>query len=307
MSAASGEIRVFDRKLMRLRRDRAARRGDPCTFLFDHVGEILLERLGDVRRDFAKALNFGARFGRLAGPMAAVKNIDTLVHMDPSPDMARHAGMSGWPGVAADEEALPFGDGVFDLAIGNLSLHWVNDLPGALIQLQRSLAPDGLLLATMLGGETLKELRQALMAAELAVSGGASPRVSPLADVRDLGALLQRAGFALPVVDADRLTVTYDTVYGLLGDLRAMGETNAVVARNPATTRRSLWHETAQAYHDRFADPDGRIRATFEIITLTGWAPHPSQPQPLRPGSATTRLADTLGTQEIPAGDEVGP
>ena len=306
MSAASGEIRVFDRKLMRLRRDRTARRGDPCTFLFDHAGDILIERLGDVRRDFARVLHFGARTGRLTDPMVAVKSVDTLIHLDPSPAMARLTGTSGWASVAADEDALPFGDSVFDLVIGNLSLHWVNDLPGALIQMRRSLAPDGLFLATMLGGDTLGELRQALMAAELAVSGGASPRTSPLADVRDLGALLQRAGFTLPVVDSDRLTVTYDTVYGLLEDLRAMGETNAIIARNPRAARRSLWHEAARAYHDRFAGPDGRIRATFEIITLTGWAPHPDQPQPLRPGSAAARLADTLGTREIPTGDKAG-
>ena len=300
-------MHVFDRALLRRRRDRAARRDARDDFLFAHVGESLIDRLEDVRRDFPDVLDFGCRNGCMAGLLAGRKGIRWITQLDPSPALAARARTTGWPALAADEDALPLADGAFDLAIGNLSLHWVNDLPGALVQLRRVLRPDGLLLAAMLGGDTLWELRQVLMEAELAVSGGISPRLSPLADLRDLGGLLQRAGFALPVVDGDRITVTYESVFGLFADLRTMGETNATLNRNPLTPKRAFWAEVARRYEAAFADLDGRVPATFHVVTLTGWTPHDSQQQALRPGAAKTRLARALGTEERSAGDKARP
>jgi len=207
--------------------------------------------------------------------------------------------------LAAEPEALPFAPGSFDAVLSVLALHWVNDLPGALLQLRRALKPDGLLLVSLLGGETLSELRQALMTAEFAEEGGVSPRVSPFAELRDLGGLLQRAGFAMPVVDSDRLTVTYPDALALMRELRGMGESNAVAERRRSFTRRVTLARATALYGEMFGLPDGRVPASFEIVTLTAWAPHESQPQPLRPGSATTRLAAALGTDEQPAGDTV--
>jgi NADH dehydrogenase [ubiquinone] 1 alpha subcomplex assembly factor 5 len=206
--------------------------------------------------------------------------------------------------VVAEAEALPFKPESFDLAVSLLDLHWINDLPGALVQLRRALKPDGLLLASLFGGDTLLELRQAWMEAEIEEEGGAGPRVAPFADVRDLGSLLQRAGFALPVVDSDTIEVTYPDALALMRDLRAMGEANAVAERRRSFTRRATLARAAAFYAERFRRPDGRIAARFEILTLTGWAPHQSQPKPLRPGSATARLADALNTIERSAGDK---
>jgi SAM-dependent methyltransferase len=207
--------------------------------------------------------------------------------------------------VIADEEALPFRDGALDLVVSALALQFVNDLPGVLVQIRRALKPDGLFLAALLGGETLTELRQSFAEAESEVESGASPRVAPFADLRELGALLQRAGFALPVTDVDRVSVRYDTVFNLMADLRRMGATNALVARRRAPLKRATLQRMAEIYAQRFADPDGRVRATFEIVWLSGWAPHPDQQQPLEPGTAKTRLADALGTQEISTGEKV--
>ncbi len=209
--------------------------------------------------------------------------------------------------VAADPELLPFGEASFDLAVSALALHWVGDLPGALIQLRRALMPDGLFLGAMLGGVTLSELRTALIEAELAEEGGAGPRVSPTADLGDAAALLQRAGFAMPVADADTITVTYPDALALMRDLRAMGETNALSVRRHESLRRGTLARAATLYHQRFGLADGRIPASFEILFLTGWAPAANQPRPLRPGSATHRLADALGTVEISAGDHAAP
>jgi SAM-dependent methyltransferase len=208
--------------------------------------------------------------------------------------------------VIADEEALPFGDATLDLVVSVLALQFVNDLPGTLVQIRRALQPDGLFLAALLGGETLTELRQAFAVAEAEVEGGVSPRVAPFADLRDLGALLQRAGLALPVTDVDRLTVRYRTPFDLMHDLRRMGATNALAERRRTPLRRRTLLRMAEVYAERFADPDGRLRATFEVVWLSGWAPHASQQQPLRPGSARARLADALGTIEIPAGEKAG-
>ena len=220
--------------------------------------------------------------------------------------MAKRAGGAEYA-LAADEEALPFAQGTFDLIISNLSLHWVNDLPGALAQIRRALKPDGLFLASMLGGDTLGELRRALAEAEIAEEEGLSPRVSPMAEVRDLGGLLLRAGFALPVADTDTLTVMYEDPMKLMADLGAMGEANAAAESRKGFTRRRTLMAAAARYRELFADDGGRVPATFQIITLTGWAPDPSQPQPLKPGSAEARLADALDTVEIPAGEKAKP
>ncbi len=211
------------------------------------------------------------------------------------------------PRVQADEEALPFADQSLDLVVSGLALHFVNDLPGTLLQVRRALKPDGLLLAAMLGGTTLTELRTALLAAEEEIEGGASPRVAPFADVRDLGALLQRAEFALPVADAETVTVTYAHPLALMRELRGMGAANALLHRRKAPLRRATLGRALEIYADRFGLANGRIPATFEIMTLTAWAPHESQQKPLQPGSAKVRLADALGTQEQPAGDARSP
>ena len=236
--------------------------------------------------------------------------VDRLIQADLSPAMARRAAATrpaaAGLAVVADEEALPFAPAAFDLALSCCSLHWVNDLPGALLQLRQVLKPDGLLLAALLGGETLTELRQSWLAAEAALEGGAGPRVSPFADLRDAAGLLQRAGFALPVADTDRLTVTYDTPLQLMSELRAMGETNVQLERRRVPTRRATLMAAADHYATHFAGPDGRIRATFQIIYLTGWAPHSTQPRAMRRGTASMRLADALDGTEQSAGEAAG-
>jgi len=289
---------LFDRRLLRLRQRRAAR--DPATFLLDRVAGELGERLGAVLRRFERAIDLGTPAGALRSVLAASGKVGTVVAV--SAQLRRDSGLA----VAADEEALPFADGSLDLVVSALALQFVNDLPGALAQIRRALKPDGLLLAALVGGASLTELRQAFAQAESEVEGGASPRVAPFADVRELGALLQRAGFALPVVDCDRLTVRYDTVFDLMRDLRRMGATNVLRERRRTPLRRATLARMAQVYAQRFADPDGRLRASFEIVWLSGWAPHESQQKPLQPGSAKQRLADALGTIERSAGDKAG-
>ncbi|MBL8642726.1 MAG: methyltransferase domain-containing protein [Rhodospirillaceae bacterium] len=297
---------VFDRLAVRRHRDRAAATLASADFLFREAAVRLLDRLDDVTRRFALALDLGCRHGAVAEALKSHTKVDHLVQCDLSPALARHAAANGAPTFAADEEALPLAEQSLDLVLSNLSLHWVNDLPGALVQARRALKPDGLFLATVFGGETLKELRACLMEAESEVSGGASPRVSPFVDVRDAGSLLNRAGFALPVVDADAMTVTYAEPLKLLADLRAMGETNAVHERNKRFMRRDVLGRALQLYAEKFVDARGRVVATFQIVTLTGWAPHASQQKALRPGSASARLADALTTTEI-ALDEKAP
>ena len=294
----------FDRRAVRAHRDRAASLLPAHDFLFREVADRLTDRLVDVTRKFPRALDLGCHGGEIAATLSGRGGIETLVQCDLSPAMARAA--SGLA-LAADEEALPFGAGAFDLVLSNLSLHWVNDLPGALAQIRYCLKPDGLFLATLLAGETLAELRGSLIEAELAVAGGVSPRVSPVADMRDLAGLLQRAGFALPVVDSDSIAVTYADPFRLMQDLRGMGETNAVAARSRRTARRALFVEAASRYRDAHGDSRGRVPATFQVVYLTAWAPHESQQKPLRPGSATSRLADALGTEEKPAGEKTAP
>lgn len=290
---------VFDRRAVRLHRDRAAAVLPRHDFLLREVGSRLAERLDDVRRSFPLALDLGCHGGQLARLLAGRGGVQTLVQADLSPVMLRQAGGLR---VAADEEALPFAAASFDLVVSLLSLHWVNDLPGALLQIRRVLKPDGLFLAAMLGGATLGELRQAMSAAEIACEGGLSPRVSPFADARAAGNLLQRAGFALAVADAESVPVSYPEPLALLKDLRGMGETNAALGRRRSLSRRATLLAALQRYQEQFADADGRVPATFQLIYLTGWAPHPDQPQALRPGSAGGRLAEALAPP-APAGD----
>ena len=299
---------VFDRRTVRLHRERAAAGLGAHDFLFREVAGRLAERLEEVRRGFPVALDLGGHGGVLAGALGGRGGIETLVETDLAPAMLRRSpGRSMGLRVAADEERLPFAEASFDLVASVLSLHWVNDLPGALVQIRRALRPDGLFLAAMLGGETLRELRQAFAEAEIASEGGASPRLSPLVDVADAGALLQRAGFALPVVDVDTIRVTYADALALMRELKGMGESNALTARRRGFTRRTTLAAAAAAYEARFAEADGRIPATFQVIYLTAWAPHESQQRPLRPGSARTRLADALDAPEHPAGDRARP
>ena len=291
---------IFDRQLLRARQRRARALGAE-TFLIDRIAADLGERLSVVLRQFERAVDLGTPTDAVRRALAESGKVATLVSAAPT------AG----PGdaslqVAADEEALPFADGSLDLVVSALALQFVNDLPGTLIQIRRALKPDGLLLAALIGGDSLTELREAFAQAESEIEGGVSPRVAPFADVRELGTLLQRAGLALPVVDSDRLTVRYQSVFDLMRDLRRMGATNMLVERSRTPLKRATLARMAEIYTQRFADPDGRLRATFEIAWLSGWVPHESQQKPLRPGSAKPRLADALGTKEIPTGEKPG-
>ncbi|MGD0026941.1 MAG: methyltransferase domain-containing protein [Xanthobacteraceae bacterium] len=294
---------IFDRALVRRRRRRAAALG-PATFLLDRVASDLAERLVAVLRRFDLAVDLGTPGEAVSEALARIGSVGMIVTAAAAPDHGATRARKAERLVVADEEALPFRDGSLDLVVSALALQFVNDLPGVLVQIRRALKPDGLFLAALLGGETLTELRQCFAAAESDIEGGASPRVAPFADLRELGALLQRAGFALPVIDTDRLTVRYDSAFGLMHDLRRMGATNALNARRRTPLRRTTLMRMAELYARRFADDDGRLRATFEIVWLSGWAPHPSQQQPLRRGAAKARLADALGTREISTGEK---
>ena len=307
---------VFDRRLLRARRARAAALG-PSTFLIERAAQELSDRLATVLRRFECAVDLGTPTDAARRAVAASGKAGTIVAADALAGAASVRGLretmgqaadgmetGSTPGhgalaVAADEEALPFRDASLDLVVSVLALHFVNDLPGTLVQIRRALKPDGLLLAALAGGDTLSELRHAFAAAEAEIESGASPRVVPFADVRELGGLLQRAGFALPVTDVDRITVRYPSPIALLHDLRRMGATNPLLERSRRPLRRATLKRMMDIYVERFADGDGRIRATFEIVWLTGWAPDASQQKPLAPGSARQRLADALGTEEI--------
>ena len=298
-------IRPFDRAVVRRHHDRAAPGLARHDFLLREVGERLGERIGDIRRDFPRVLDLGAHNGTMADYLGKAGS-DLIVQSDLSPAMTM-ANSRGHARVVADEEWLPFAPASFDLAISNLSLHWVNDLPGALAQVRRALKPDGFFLGALLGGDSLFELRRCLMDAELKVEGGLSPRISPMADIRDAGNLLTRAGFALPVADSDMLTVSYANAFDLMKELRGMGESNAVAERRKGFSRRATLLEAAAMYAKDHADADGRVTVTFQVLYLGGWTPHESQQKPLKPGSAAQRLADALGTVEQPAGDKAEP
>jgi SAM-dependent methyltransferase len=278
---------IFDRALLRTRQRRARALGAE-TFLLDRVATELAERLAAVLRTFERAADIGTPADALQ--RALTGKVESIDHIE-----------------IGDDEVIRVPDASINLAVSALALQFVNDLPGVLVQLRRALKPDGLLLAAMIGGDSLTELRQAFAQAESEIEGGLSPRVAPFADLRDLGGLLQRAGFTLPVIDSERITVRYATVFNLMHDLRRMGATNVLVERRRAALRRTTLLRMAEIYGERFADPDGRLRATFEIVWLSGWAPDPSQQKPLKPGSAKARLADALNTKEIPAGDKPRP
>jgi NADH dehydrogenase [ubiquinone] 1 alpha subcomplex assembly factor 5 len=286
---------LFDRRLLRARRERAARQGEAPDFLLRRAAEEIADRVLAVKRDFAPVLSIGSVPGLLAEALSGF-GLGPHVEMTASPALLPKGGRA--LALCGDEEALPFRDASLGLVMSGLTLHFANDLPGALVQIRRALKPDGLFLGAVLGGQTLAELRDAFIAAETEVEGGASPRVMPMADVRDYGGLMQRAGFALPVVDADPVTVTYASPLALFRDLRGMGATNALTARRKTFLRRATLARALEIYQQRHAAGGGRIRASFEIIHLAGWAPHESQQKPLKPGSAAARLADALGVKE---------
>lgn len=260
-----------DIRQLQAQRRRAMQRG-AVTFLRDAVRAELHDRLVEVNRTFTQP-----------------------------------AVVTGWPldwagfgHAVGDGEVLPLETGTHDLVVHDLALHWAADPVGQLVQMRHALRPDGLMMATLFGGQTLHELRACLAEAEIAVTGGLSPRVAPMGEIRDLGALLQRAGYALPVADAVPFDVSYATAFDLMRELRFMGEGNALAGRLRRPTRRAVFVRAAEIYAARFAGADGRLRATFEVIVLTGWAPGPGQQKPLRPGSAAFRLADALGAEERP-------
>lgn len=291
---------LFDHKTRQLRAPRVKKLlTTPPTagadFLLRRAAEGVAERLGDVKRDFTRALVAGTGHGAFAAALPPGIGIAETDAADDRPGVAR-----------APDDAPAIGEGGFDLAVSGMVLHRVDDPVGLLTQLRLALKPDGLLLAALFGGRTLHELRAAFAEAEAEVEGGLSPRVAPMGEIRDLGGLLQRAGLAMPVADVDRIDVTYETPFHLMRDLRAMGEANPMTARRRSFTRRATMLRMAEIYAANYPAPGGRVAATFEIVYLTGWSPDASQPQPLRPGSATARLADALGTEEKPAGEKTG-
>ena len=290
--------RLFDRRLHLKRLDRAAKGFGQADFLHRRAALDIAERLEAIMRTFPVAVELSSRGGAFRQALAdspAAARVGALIEADLS-----HAMLGGRPGprVVLDEEALPLAPESLDLVVSTLGLHWTNDVVGALVQIRLALKPDGLFIGAFLGGATLTELRQSLMDAEAEILGGAGSRVSPFADTADAAALLQRAGFALPVADIDRVTVSYEHPIWLMADLRRMGETSVLAERHPRPLTRTLLARASELYVERFGGPDGRVPATFEIITLTGWAPHENQQKPLRPGSAKMSLAEALGTVE---------
>ena len=290
----SGTLGPFEPRLVRQRKRRARAGFRGAAFLHTRVAADLADRLEAVPRPFARVLALGGG-GLFSDEVRARPALSARIGSILETDLD-----------FIDPEHLPFAPGSFDLIVSPLALHWINDLPGVLIQLRLALKPDGLLLASLFGGETLHELRLSLIEAEFELTGGAGPRVSPFADLQDIAGLLQRAGFALPAADRDVVTVRYGEPMKLLADLRAMGETSALRERNPRGLSRRILARAFEIYRERYSDEDNRVRATFEILTATGWSPHESQPKPLKPGSAKLRLADALNTEEKSAGEKPG-
>ena len=300
----AGTMQLFDRALLCVRRQRLARRmlAEPtgCTvpdFLMSHAIDDVADRLSMIQREFKRAIVIGGHHGLMAQRLAEIGVAD-VTQTETSAEISNLAGDDGDKinRLVADEEALPFEGRSFDLAVAVLSLQYVNDLPGALAQIQRLMVPDGLFVAVLLGGQTLTELRQTMLAAEAELRDGASPRVMPMVDVRDAGGLLQRAGFALPVTDAEALNVTYASALDLMQELKAMGATNVLAERSKVPVTRGLLLRASELYAEAHPadDGDGRVRATFELVTMTGWSPDPSQQKPLKPGSAQVSLAEVL-------------
>jgi SAM-dependent methyltransferase len=290
---------LFDIDLARRRLARARQTGY-AAFLLDRLAEDLDDRLGAVLRTFSSVLDLGSPAPAAMQVLSARYGEARHLRLAPLPE-------AGGDVIVGDPEMLPLAAGSLDLAVSLLALHAVNDLPGTLIQLRRALRPDGLFVGCLLGGASLTELRQSFGQAESEIEGGISPRVAPFAAVREAGALLQRAGFALPVADIDTVTVRYADPFGLMRDLRSMGMTNVLTERRRTPLRRATLLRAAEVYAERFSDPDGRVRATFEVLWLSGWVPHESQQKPLKPGSAKSRLADALGTIELKPEDGRSP
>ncbi|MBO6758280.1 MAG: methyltransferase domain-containing protein [Roseibium sp.] len=290
---------LFDRKELKRRRQRALAAATPgADFLMAAVAQDLGDRLATISRSFPIGLDLGGHTGHIANVLATSAKVEKVLRGDlmcPDPSLPP-------PDLVLDDALPPFREGSLDLVVSALQLHLVNDLPGALAQIRKALRPDGLFLAVLPGTGTLHELRDVLMRAEIEQTDGAAPRVAPFADTRDLGGLLQRAGFALPVTDVDPVIVRYDTLFGLIADLRAMGATSILADRNRRPLARPVLARAAELYAEDYADADGRIRATFSLVTLCGWAPHENQQKPLKPGSAKARLASALGTTEFSLG-----
>lgn len=292
---SASDIEIFDRKKIREQRNRALPKLEDNNFLIRWASEQLLSRLEIVKKNFPTVLQVGTR-----APLDQnkIKGLKQLITLD---------GTESGNTVIADEEFLPFASETFDLIISALNLHTTNDLPGTLLQLKRSLKPDGLIMAALLGGETLHELRDVFAQAEMEINGGVSPRIAPFADMPQMGSLMQRAGFNLPVVDSEIVTVTYDNLFKLMKDLRLMGEGNALIKRSKSFNNRKLLMRAAELYKEKYSEPDGKIIATFEIIFIAGWSPHESQQKPLRPGSAEARLSEALNTEEISTQEKATP
>lgn len=297
----SEERLLFDRKLLRARRARFAPEIGAREFLLAHVAREIAERVELMLRPFPLALDLGAYHGLLGRRVAQIPSVGAMIFAE---SVFAFAALCPRPSLVCDEDLLPFKEASLNLIVSGLALHRVNDLPGALIQIRRALVPDGLFLAALLGARALSELRQALIEAEAETEGGASPRVSPFGDVRDYGALLQRAGFALPVADAESLTVHYASPRELMREIRALGGGNVLLSRSKAPLSRKTLERAEAIYRERHSTRDGRVGASFEIVYLSGWGPDQSQQKPLQPGSAARRLADALGTTEQPAGDK---
>lgn len=297
---------IFDRARLRKRRDRAAASFGEYDFLKERVSNNLMERLADTPSEFANVHDLGCHTGGLAKLLQRRPGTQQVAASDLSGRMAETARRDGINAHQIDEEVLSFEAGQLDLIASALSLHWVNDLPGVLIQIRRALKPDGLFLAGLFGAGTLAELRLCLMEAEAELTGGAAPRISPLPSLQDMAGLMQRAGFALPVVDIDKITVRYRTPFKLLEDLAGMGERAAFAVDQKRGLSRRILARMAEIYAEQFSDPDGKVRASFNVIYLSGWAPAPGQPQPKKRGSATVRLADALGTKEQSTGEKPG-
>jgi SAM-dependent methyltransferase len=297
----SDERLLFDRKLLRERRARFAHEIAARELVLAHVAREIAERVALMLRPFPLALDLGAYHGLLGRKVAELPSVGAMIYAE---SVLAFAALCPRPALVCDEDVLPFKDASLNLIVSGLALHRVNDLPGALIQIRRALAPDGLFIAALLGSGALSELREALIEAEAEAQGGASPRVAPFGDVRAYGALLQRAGFALPVADAETLTVRYASPGEVMREIRALGGGNVLIARSRKPLARRTLQRAEEIYRARHGTPDGKVSASFEIVYLSGWGPDEGQQKPLKPGSAAQRLADALGTTERPAGDK---
>ncbi|MCB1443502.1 MAG: methyltransferase domain-containing protein [Methyloceanibacter sp.] len=292
---------LFDRRLLRQRRARFVDEIANREVLIAHVAREIAERVDIMLRPFPRALDLGAYRGLLGRNIAALKSVGEVFYAE---SVYEYAARCPRPTIVCDEDLLPFANGVFNLVVSGLALHRVNDLPGSLIQIRRALAPDGLFMAAALGSNALSELRECLLEAEEEIERGASPRVSPFGDVRAYGALLQRAGFALPVTDAEDVTVIYPSPRELMREIRVLGGGNVLTARSKRPLSRRTLARAEELYRTRYGTPDGKVTATFQFVFMSGWAPDPSQQKPLAPGSARARLADALNTEERSAGDK---